>query len=387
MVHAGSRGSRRANVVHLAFGCFRAACISVCLVGVVACLAPDREEAPAPAVRAPEPESVFLPTVENDAAPPGPAPAGMVWVPGGEFSMGAIDPGDLGPLPPDTVADTQPVHRVYVEGFWMDETEVTNAQFAAFVAATGYVTVAEQVPAAEEFPGVPPEALVAGSAVFTPPPSRAGLTGYMQWWRYQPGADWRHPEGPGSDLAGRESHPVVHVAYEDAAAYAQWAGRRLPTEAEFEFAARGGLTGQPYAWGHEMHPGGESMANTYQGVFPVEDTVEDGHAGVSPVRQFPANGYGLFDMTGNVWEWVGDWYRPDYYAQLAAAGGVARNPRGPSGSFDPAEPGVPKRVQRGGSFLCTDQYCARYLVGTRGKGEVRSAAGNVGFRTVMLPDG
>ena len=377
----------RANVVHTKVGRFRAACIAACLVGVAACLAPDRESPPAPAARTPEPESVFLPTLENDSAAPGPAPAGMVWIPGGEFSMGAIDPGGLGRLPMDTVADAQPVHRVYVDGYWMDETEVTNAQFAAFVAATGYVTVAEQAPTVEEFPGVPPEALVAGSAVFTPPPARVALTGHLQWWRYQPGADWRHPEGPGSDLAGRESHPVVHVAYEDAAAYVQWAGRRLPTEAEFEFAARGGLTGQPYAWGHEMHPGGEPMANTYQGVFPVEDTGEDGHAGVSPVRRFPANGYGLFDMTGNVWEWVGDWYRPDYYSRLAADGAVARNPRGPASSFDPAEPGVPKRVQRGGSFLCTDQYCARYLVGTRGKGEVRSAAGNVGFRTVMSPDG
>ena len=363
----------------------RAAGMAVVLVGAGACLALDRDEAP-PA-RAPEPEAVFLPTVENDAAPPGPAPAGMMWVPGGEFSMGAMDTGGLGPLPPDTMADTRPVHRVYVDGFWMDETEVTNARFAAFVAATGYVTVAERTPSAEEFPGAPPEALVAGSAVFTPPPARAGLTSHLQWWRYQPGADWRHPEGPDSDLSGRESHPVVHVAYEDAAAYAEWAGRRLPTEAEFEFAARGGLTGQAYAWGNAMRPRGAPMANTFQGIFPVEDTAEDGHGGASPVGRFPANGYGLFDMTGNVWEWVGDWYRPDYYARLAADGEVARNPRGPSSAFDPAEPGVPKRVQRGGSFLCTDQYCARYLVGTRGKGEVRSGASHLGFRTVLAPDG
>lgn len=356
--------------------------LALFLAGSGACLELDRDAVPAPAARPVDAQAVFLPTVENDAAPPGPAPTGMVWVPGGEFSMGAIDPGDLGPLPPDTVADTRPVHRVYVDGFWMDETEVTNAQFAAFVAATGYVTVAERTPTAEEFPGAPPEALVAGSIVFTPPPTRVGLTGHLQWWRYQRGADWRHPGGPDSDLTERESHPVVHVAYEDAAAYAAWAGRRLPTEAEFEFAARGGLTGQAYAWGNALRPHGEPLANTFQGVFPVEDTAEDGYGGASPVRQFPANGYGLFDMTGNVWEWVGDWYRPDYYARLAAEGGVARNPRGPSRSFDPAEPGVPKRVQRGGSFLCTDQYCARYLVGTRGKGEVRSGANHLGFRTV-----
>ena len=267
----------------------------------------------------------------------------------------------------------------------MDETEVTNAQFSAFVEATGYVTVAERTPTAEEFPGAPPAALVAGSVVFTPTTTRVPLTNHLQWWRYQTEASWRQPEGPGSDLTGLALHPVIHVAGEDAAAYALWVDRRLPTEAEYEFAARGGRAGQIYAWGDEMHPHGETMANTFQGIFPVEDTGDDGHRGTSPAKQFPPNGYGLYDLTGNVWEWVSDWYRPDYYRQLATRGEVARNPRGPDASFDPAEPGVPKRVHRGGSFLCTDQFCARYMVGTRGKGEVRTSTDHVGFRTVRTP--
>ena len=331
-------------------------------------------------------DPTFLPTVVNQHHPVGPAPKEMVWVPGGEFSMGASAPGTLGRLPMDTVSDSQPIHRVYVDGFWMDETEVTNEQFAMFVEATGYVTVAERTPTQAEFPGVPPENLVAGSVVFTPPPTKVPLTNHLRWWRYQPAASWRHPEGPDSDLTRFERHPVVHVAYEDAEQYARWLGRRLPTEAEFEFASRGGLVGQVYAWGNEMHPHGETMANTFQGVFPVEDTGDDGHDGRSPVKQYPPNGYGLYDLTGNVWEWVSDWYRPDYYQELAATGAVTRNPQGPADSFDPAEPGVPKRVHRGGSFLCTDQFCARYIVGTRGKGEFRTSTDHLGFRTVVSPE-
>jgi formylglycine-generating enzyme required for sulfatase activity len=278
--------------------------------------------------------------------------------------------------------DALPVHRVYVDGFWMDATEVTNAQFARFVNATGYVTVAEQTPTAEEFPGAPAANLIAGSLVFTPTVEAVALEDHYRWWRYQKGADWRHPEGPKSSIEGRDRFPVVHVAYQDAAAYASWTGKRLPTEAEFEFAARGGLSGKLYAWGDELHPGGKAMANTYQGQFPVKDTGEDGFAGLAPVGSFPANGYGLYDMAGNAWEWVSDWYRPDTYARLASTGIVARNPQGPESPFDPAEPDEQKRVQRGGSFLCTDQYCTRYMVGTRGKGEVRSASNHVGFRCV-----
>jgi formylglycine-generating enzyme len=325
----------------------------------------------------------FLPTAENKDPPPGPAPEGMVWIPGGEFSMGAQDPPDMS----DTVgmqatADSRPVHRVFVDGFWMDETEVTNAQFAAFVKATGYVTVAERTPRAEDFPGAPPENLVAGSVVFTPPAQAVPLNDHFQWWSYARGASWRHPLGPGSSIEGKERFPVVHIAYEDALAYAQWAGKRLPTEAEWEFAARGGLTGKIFPWGDDFRDGRRWMANSHQGHFPDHDTGADSFTGVAPVAQFPPNGYGLYDVGGNVWEWVSDWYRPDYYALLATAGVVARNPTGPASAFDPDEPGEPKRVHRGGSFLCTDQYCSRYMVGTRGKGEVSTGTNHLGFRCV-----
>jgi formylglycine-generating enzyme required for sulfatase activity len=224
--------------------------------------------------------------------------------------------------------------------------------------------------------------LVAGSVVFTPPATPVPLDSYLQWWRYQKGADWRHPEGPGSSIEGKDDFPVVQVAYPDAEAYARWAGKRLPTEAEWEFAARGGRQGSVYAWGDEFMPDGKWMANTFQGHFPDRNDKSDGYAGAAPVKQFPPNGYGLYDVAGNVWEWVGDWYRPDYYAQLALVGGVAKNPRGPDTSFDPDEPGQPKRVHRGGSYLCTDQYCSRYMVGTRSKGDPMSGTNHLGFRLV-----
>jgi formylglycine-generating enzyme required for sulfatase activity len=330
--------------------------------------------------------SVFAPTIPNTAPPPSPAPEGMVWVPGGEFSMGSVDPRATLYGGPDAMADARPVHRVYVDGFWMDATEVTNEQFEQFVKATGYVTVAERTPTREEFPTAPPENLVAGSAVFTPTPGPVPLNDHFLWWRYQKGANWRHPEGPDSDLRGREKYPVVHIAYTDAVAYATWAQKRLPTEAEFEFAARGGLSGKTYAWGDELRPGSRFMANTLQGLFPVRDTGEDGFTGIAPVKSFPPNGYGLYDIAGNVWEWTSDWYRSDYYAQLSARDVVARNPQGPDTPFDPSEPTEKKRVQRGGSFLCTDQYCTRYMVGTRGKGEVSTGSDHLGFRTVRTPE-
>jgi sulfatase modifying factor 1 len=327
---------------------------------------------------------LFLPTLENENRALRSAPPGMVWIPGGEFSMGAQDPLPAhGSVAMQATADSRPVHRVFVDGFWMDETEVTNEQFAAFVAATGYVTVAERTPRAEDFPGVPANALVAGSAVFSPPAGPVSLHDALQWWAYVPGASWRHPLGPESGIEGKEREPVVHVAYEDALAYAEWARRRLPTEAEWEFAARGGLTGKIFPWGDEFAPADHWMGNTHQGHFPDHDTGADSFAGAGPVAQFPANGYGLYDVGGNVWEWVSDWYRADYYAELDAAGAVARNPQGPSSSHDPGEPGVPKRVHRGGSFLCTDQYCARYMVGTRGKGDVGTSTNHLGFRTVV----
>jgi sulfatase modifying factor 1 len=264
----------------------------------------------------------------------------------------------------------------------MDATELTNEEFARFVKATDYVTVAERAPTKEEFPDAPAENLVAGSTVFTPTKGSVPLNNHYQWWRYQQGANWQHPEGPGSSIKGREKYPVVQIAYDDAVAYAKWAAKRLPTEAEWEFAARGGQTGKLYAWGDDFHPNNKFAANTYQGKFPTKDTAEDGFAGLAPVASFAPNGYGLYDIAGNAWEWVSDWYAADYYTQLARAGGVTRNPQGPAASFDPGEPGTVKRVQRGGSFLCTDQYCSRYMVGTRGKGDPNTAANHLGVRLV-----
>ncbi|HBP87171.1 MAG TPA: formylglycine-generating enzyme family protein [Nitrospirales bacterium] len=326
----------------------------------------------------------FQPTLPNAGSSPSPAPEAMVWIPGGEFSMGAADPVgmDLNETGMLATFDSRPIHRVYVDGFWMDKTEVTNAQFTRFVKATGYVTVAERTPRAEDFPGAPPENLVAGSVVFSPTDHAVPLDNHFRWWSYIEGANWRHPLGPDSDLKGRDSYPVVHIAYEDAVAYAKWAGKRLPTEAEWEFAARGGLSGKVYPWGDEFLQKGRWMTNSHQGQFPHQDTGEDHYTGIGPVAKFPPNGYGLHDVAGNVWEWTSDWYRPDYYARLALAGGVARNPQGPDSPFDPSEPSEKKRVHRGGSFLCTEQYCSRYMVGTRGKGEISTGTNHLGFRTV-----
>lgn len=336
---------------------------------------------------APEPThvhstSAFAATVPASDRPPSPPPPGMVWIPGGEFSMGSDEACDSICALPGVGNDALPVHRVHVDGFWMDANEVTNGEFAAFVRATGHVTVAERTPTRKEYPSAPAENLVAGSTVFTPTATTVPLDDHYRWWRYQHGADWRHPEGPDSDIVGRDDHPVVHVAYPDATAYAAWAEKRLPTEAEWEFAARGGLTGMLYPWGAEFRPGGTFMANTYQGTFPVRDTGEDGHAGIAPGRRYPPNGYGLYDMAGNVWEWVSDWYRADAYARLPTVNEVTRNPKGPETPFDPNEPGQRKRVHRGGSYLCTDAYCTRYMVGTRGRGEETTGANHLGFRCV-----
>ena len=308
----------------------------------------------------------------------------MVWIPGGEFSMGAAESADMNMVGMQATGDSRPIHRVYVDGFWMDATEVTNEQFAKFVEATRYVTIAERDLKPEEFPGVPLKDLVPGSAVFTPPSHAVPLNNAMQWWAFVDGADWRHPTGPTSNLIGREQWPVVHIAFDDAVAYAKWAGKRIPTEAEWEFAARGGLSGKLYPWGDAFAPGGHWMANTFQGHFPDTEASDDGYRGIGPVAQFPPNGYGLYDVAGNVWEWASDWYLPDYYARLAAAGSISRNPKGPDTSFDPDEPGVKKRVHRGGSYLCTDEYCSRYMVGTRGKGESSTGTNHLGFRLVRV---
>lgn len=292
----------------------------------------------------------------------------MVWIPGGTFQMGTNDP---------DFPDAQPVHKVRVNGFYMDEHEVTNAEYAAFVKATNYVTVAERKLNPKDYPGVPPESLVPGSGVFSPPNHKVSLADPLQWWEYVPGASWRHPFGPNSSIDNMPNNPAVHISYEDAVAYAKWAGKRLPTEAEWEYAARGGRGNQPYYWGNELKPDGKWMANIYQGDFPNNNTAEDGYAGIAPVKSFPPNPYGLYDMEGNVWEWCNDFYRPDYYQHSPA-----NNPKGPSDSYDPDEPNAVKRVQRGGSFICSDQYCIRYKAGSRGKGEVQSGSNNLGFRCV-----
>ena len=321
---------------------------------------------------APAPAATPAPAINTGPAPT-PAPEGMVWVPGGQFWMGCDDCG---------MPDALPAHLVSVNGFWMDRTPVTNAQFERFVAATKYVTVAERPLDPRQFPGVPRDKLVPGSAVFRPTETPVALDNPLQWWRYTPGANWRQPEGPGSDVKKRADHPVVHVAYEDVVAYATWADKRLPTEAEFEFAARGGLDRHKFPWGNELTPGGKPVANTWQGRFPAKDQGEDGYLGTSPVTAFPPNGFGLLDMGGNVWQWCADWYRPDTYATRAQANTAVHDPKGPADSYDPQEPGTAKRVLRGGSYLCTDQYCARYLVGSRGKSEVSSGTSNLGFRLV-----
>ncbi len=306
----------------------------------------------------------------------------MAFIRGGEFSMGGVNPVGMDGGGHEKMNDARPVHRVSVDPFYMDVTDVTNKQFAAFVKATGYVTVAEQKPTREEFPTAPEENLVAGSLVFTPPSGKVSLNNYLQWWSYVKSADWRHPEGPNSNIIGKDNYPVVQVSWEDAAAFAKWAGKRLPTEAEWEFAARGGLSGKLYAWGNELRPKGKWMANIFEGTFPNKDSGVDGYVGVAPVKRFPANGYGLYDMAGNVWEWCSDWYRSDYYGTISN-NSVTNNPAGPPNSYDPDDPETKKKVQRGGSFLCTDQYCTRYMVGTRGKGDYRSAANHIGFRCVM----
>jgi formylglycine-generating enzyme required for sulfatase activity len=314
-------------------------------------------------------------SAETVASPSG-EPEGMVWIPGGTFWMGSAEP---------MFPDARPIHQVYVDGFWMDRTTVTNEQFAAFVKATGYVTAAERRVDPAEYPGAPAEMLEPGAPVFTPPSKPVPLNDLRNWWRWQPGASWNHPEGPSSSIDGREQHPVVQIAYEDALAYAKWVGKRLPTEAEWEFAARGGQDRKTFVWGDQDMPDDKPMANIFQGHFPDVNSAKDGFEGTAPVCSFPVNGYGLCDMSGNVWQWTSDWYRPDYYQMLAAQHDVVRNPRGPADSYDPSDPGVAKRVQKGGSFLCSDQYCMRYRPGGRGKGEAAIGASNVGFRVVLSP--
>lgn len=313
-----------------------------------------------------------------------PDTANMVVVPGGTFIMGGNDE--------QAEADEFPRHTVTVDAFRMDVHEVTNEQFQAFVDATGYLTVAERPVNWEELklqlpPGTPKPAdslLLPGSLVFQPTDQPVSLEDYSKWWRWTTGASWKYPEGPGSSIAGRMDHPVVHVAWDDAAAYASWAGKRLPTEAEWEWAARGGLKDSVYPWGNE--PVNAARANFWQGIFPFKNELKDGFFTTAPVGSFPPNGYGLYDMAGNVWEWCLDWYHHDAY-RLPEEGGNVRNPTGPKNPFDPAEPTVPKRTMRGGSFLCNDDYCSGYRVSRRMRSSMDSGLSHTGFRCVAdLPD-
>ncbi|WP_254273513.1 formylglycine-generating enzyme family protein [Haloarcula marina] len=304
----------------------------------------------------------------------------MARIPGGTFTMGATE----------FYPEEAPTREVEVDGFWMDTTPVTNAAFAAFVDETGYTTLAEREPDPEDYPGADPDDLVPGSAVFTPPDGPVDLRDPSGWWEYVPGADWRHPFGPDSAVDDRMDHPVVHVAYEDAAAYAEWAGKRLPTEAQWERAARGGLDGTRFVWGDEHVPDGKLLANTWQGQFPYENTMLDGYERTSPVGAFPANEFGLYDMAGNVWDWTRDWFSADPTAGTGESPSCCTptNPRGVSkeASVDQRDPaGVPRKVLKGGSHLCAPNYCFRYRPAARYPEPVDTSTSHVGFRCIV-PD-
>src|SRR5262245_9261428 len=310
------------------------------------------------------------PGLQTLARPPGPPPPEMIWIPGGTFLMGSDH----------HYPEERPAHRVTVDGFWMDRYPVTNARFLSFVEATGHVTFAEILPDAADYPGALPQMLYAGSMVFKKTRGPVDLRNHANWWSYVQGADWRHPQGIQSSISGRKRHPVVHVTFGDAEAFAKWEGKELPTEAEWEFAARGGLDGAEYAWGDEFSPRGRMMANTWQGEFPWQNLLLDHYEGTSPVDIFPPNGYGLYDMIGNVWEWTTDWYSP------AHNGGVV-NPRGApeAQSYDPemSDIKIPRKVLKGGSHLCAPNYCQRYRPAARFPEPVDTSTCHVGFRCIV----
>lgn len=300
----------------------------------------------------------------------------MVWIPGGTFAMGSNS----------HYPEEGPVHNATVSGFWMDKFTVTNVQFSAFVEETHYVTVAERDPDPAAYPGAKPEMLHAGSVVFQQPKYRVDLRNKYNWWAWVKGANWRHPEGPESSLDGKANHPVVHVALEDVEAYLKWAGKVLPTEAEWERAARGGLDGTVYCWGNEFSPGGKIMANTWQGEFPIKNLVTDGFERTAPVGTFPANGYGLFDMAGNVWEWTADWYSPKHEIKHSCCSSSKENVTKSEASLDPeGSVRIPRRVLKGGSFLCAPNYCFRYRPAARIPHEIDTGTNHIGFRGIVRP--
>jgi formylglycine-generating enzyme len=304
-------------------------------------------------------------------------PAGeMVFVPGGEFAMGSDH----------HYAEEKPSHRVKVDGFWIDTTPVTNAEFRRFVKETGHVTFAEIPPNPKDYPGALPHMLRAGSLVFVKSKGPVDLKNWSNWWTFGFGADWRHPYGPGSTNKGLDDHPVVHISFRDAEAYAKWAGKELPTEAEWEYAARGGLEGAEFAWGDELVPGGKYMANTWQGEFPWQNLMSDGYETTSPVGTYPPNGYGLYDMIGNVWEWTTDWYTPKHAADANKPCCIPQNPRGGAEeqSYDPCQPEIkiPRKVIKGGSFLCAPSYCRRYRPAARHAEPIDTSTCHVGFRCI-----
>jgi formylglycine-generating enzyme len=301
----------------------------------------------------------------------------MVRIPGGTFRMGSNH----------HYPEEAPVHRVTVDGFWIDRTPVTNLQFKEFIRATGHRTFAEIPPDPKDYPGALPHMLYAGSLVFSPPPRVANLRDWSQWWDFMKGADWRHPYGPKSNINVLDHHPVVHVSFSDALAYAQWAGKDLPTEAEWEFCARGGLDGAEFAWGDEFLPGGAHMANTWQGEFPGQNLNADGYERTSPVTAFPPNGYGVHDMIGNVWEWTADWYSPKHEADAPKSCCMPENPRGgrEETSFDHSQPNIkiPRKVIKGGSHLCAPNYCRRYRPAARHAEAIDTSTSHLGFRCVV----
>jgi formylglycine-generating enzyme len=299
----------------------------------------------------------------------------MIWVPGGTFRMGSDN----------HYPEEAPAHTVIVDGFWMDVHTVTNEEFRRFVDATAYVTLAERPPNPADYPGAKSEMLMPASVVFRKPRQQVDMTNSYNWWGYVPGANWRNPEGPTSSLRKKAKHPVVQVAYEDAEAYARWAGKELPTEAEWEFAARGGLEDAEFVWGDEFAPGGRMMANTWQGEFPWENLATDGYEGTAPVGSFPPNGYGLYDMAGNVWQWTTDWYRE--HGQIQQSCCTPHNPRGGErdASFDPQMPNIhiPRKVTKGGSYLCAPNYCRRYRPAARMAQPIDTAICHLGFRCLI----